>query len=54
MPWRRNVLLLLFIAYASLVGMFFAQVEYGMSAQDAYDNISVPFVALIGGTLAVV
>ena len=51
---RINVLLLLLFAYASLGGLFAGMVLAGLDVQQAYDNISVPFVALIGGTLAVV
>ena len=53
--WRKNVLCLLGVAYGSLIGMF-ALMSFlgGVPAMEAYDKISVPFVALIGGTLAVV
>jgi Na+/H+ antiporter NhaD/arsenite permease-like protein len=53
-PLRWNVLIVLLLAYIALGGLFVGMVEYGLGPQDAFDNISVPFVALIGGTLAVV
>lgn len=52
-PWRKNVLLLLALAYLSLSGLFVGMALFGVDAKEAYDKISVPFVALIGGTLAV-
>ena len=50
---RLNVLLLMLMAYGSLLVIFFGLVGYGVAAETAYDLISTPFVALIGGTLAV-
>ena len=50
---RPNVLILMLMAYVSLLVMFFGLVGYGVAAEDAYNMISTPFVALIGGTLAV-
>lgn len=52
-PLRKNVLLLLFIAYLSLFGMFVVMILSRVEAKEAYNLIGVPFVALIGGTLAV-
>ncbi len=52
-PLRINVLLLLALAYGSLFGIFLVLVWNDVAATDAYDRISVPFVALVGGTLAV-
>ena len=51
---RWNVLALLLVAYVSLVGIFVFMVMRGLGIQEAYDNVSVPLVALVGGTLAVV
>jgi len=53
-PWRKNVLVLLFLAYGSLMVLFVGMLFAGLGAKEAYDLIGVPFVALIGGTLAVV
>ena len=50
---RLNVLLLMLMAYGSLLVIFFGLVGYGVAAETAYHLISTPFVALIGGTLAV-
>ena len=52
-PVRKNVLILMFVAYGALLGVFGIMVAVGVDAEDAYDLIGVPFVALIGGTLAV-
>ena len=50
---RVNVLFVLLLAYASILLVFFCLLQAGMNPKDAYDLISVPLVALIGGTLAV-
>lgn len=52
-PIRFNVLFLLIVAYVSLIALMVIMVSAGVDAMDAYDKISVPFVALVGGTLAV-
>ncbi len=52
--WRPNVLLLMLLAYGSVIGLFVGLVLSGLGAMEAYNLVSVPFVALIGGTLAVV
>ncbi|MDE2768202.1 MAG: hypothetical protein OXU26_01605 [Acidobacteriota bacterium] len=52
-PIRVNVLALLVIAYGSIIGLFAILVGAGVDPKTAYDLIGVPFVALIGGTLAV-
>lgn len=52
-PVRKNVLILMFFAYGALLGVFGIMVAVGVDAKDAYDLVGVPFVALIGGTLAV-
>ena len=52
-PFRKNVLILMVLAYGSLLGMFIGMVLANIDAKEAYNLISVPFVALIGGTLAV-
>ena len=52
-PIRLNVLLLFGAAYGSIVGLFLIMVANNVTPKDAYDLIGVPFVALIGGTLAV-
>ena len=52
-PWRKNVLTLLGIAYLSLFGLFLVMVYSEVDPKEAYNLVGVPFVALIGGTLAV-
>ena len=52
-PFRKNVLALFALAYGSLIALFIIMVVNNTSPKDAYDMIGVPFVALIGGTLAV-
>ena len=53
--WRKNVLLLLGIAYGSMLAIFGAIAIWSpLTTKEAFDVISVPFTALIGGTLAVV
>lgn len=52
-PIRVNVLALLIIAYGSIIGLFAILVGAGVDPKTAYDLIGVPFVALVGGTLAV-
>ena len=51
---RPNVLLLLLVAYGSIVGILILLLLFGMPPAEAFDRVSVPFVALVGGTLAVV
>ena len=51
---RTNVLLLLGIAYGSIIAIFGLMIWQDVEASTAYEAISVPFVALIGGTLTVV
>ena len=52
-PWRKNVLTLMLLAYSSLLGIFLIMILAGAKPKEAYDLIGVPFVALVGGTLAV-
>ena len=52
--WRKNVLMLFGVAYASMFGLFLGMAFFGVSADKAYELVSVPFVALVGGTLAIV
>ncbi len=54
LPWRKNVLAALFMAYFSLLAVFMLMLANGVQASDAFDAINVPFVALVGGTLAIV
>ena len=51
--FRPNLLIVLVVAYASIVGVFVFMVCVGVDAEKAFNLISVPFVALIGGTLAI-
>ena len=52
--WRKNVLVLLGLAYGSLVFLFVLMIFDGeTTAKQAYELIGVPLVALVGGTLAI-
>ena len=51
--WRKNVLTVLGIAYAALLLIFVVMVLWGVEPKMAYDSVDTPFVALIGGTLAI-
>ena len=53
LPWRKNVLAVLLLAYTAIMVLFFGMILGGVDAKMSFDLISVPFVALIGGTLAV-
>ena len=53
-PIRWNVLILVVAGYVTLLIMFLAIVISGdMSAEDAYEIVKSPFMALIGGSLAI-
>lgn len=52
-PLRGNVLLLMAAAYISILLIFAVMVVTGTPAKSAFELISVPFVALIGGTLTI-
>ncbi len=52
-PIRINVLTLLLVTYGAIVGLFMAMIVNGAEPKEAWDMVSVPFVALVGGTLAV-
>ena len=53
-PWRKNVLSLVIAGYLTLLLMFGAMVWKGkMTAEDAYEVVKGPLMALIGGTLAI-
>lgn len=54
LPWRKNVLAALAMAYASLLVVFGLMLLNGVDAKDAFNAVNVPFVALVGGTLAIV
>ncbi len=51
-PWRKNVLSLMIIAYAAVMFVFFGLIDEGTDAKDSYDVIKEPLMALVGGTLA--
>ena len=51
-PFRKNVLALMRIAYGVLF-LIFAVAAVFDTPSKAYEVVSVPFVALIGGTLAI-
>ena len=51
--WRKNVLMLLGMAYGSLMLIFIVMICWGTTPKEAYDLLGVPFVALIGGTLTI-
>ena len=53
LPWRKNVLALLLLSYGTIFGILLVLENFGVEAKKAYNLISVPFVALVGGTLAV-
>lgn len=52
LPFRKNVLLLMSLAYGVLFAIFIVLVCCGTESKEAYNIVSGPFVALIGGTLA--
>ena len=53
-PWRRNVLTLVISGYAVLFLIFVAMMWPGeMKADDAYEVVKGPIMALIGGSLAI-
>jgi hypothetical protein len=53
-PLRLNVLLLVGSGYITLVFMFIAMSwKGGMTAEDAYEVVKGPLMALIGGSLAI-
>ena len=51
-PWRKNVLWLMILAYAAVLIIFGGLIWKGATSSDAYDVIKEPLMALIGGTLA--
>lgn len=51
-PWRKNVLWLMIIAYAAVMAVFFGLIWKGAMASESYETIKEPLMALIGGTLA--
>ena len=53
-PWRKNVLSLVIAGYVTLLLIFGAMVwKGGMNADDAYEVVKGPLMALIGGSLAI-
>ncbi len=53
-PWRKNVLVLVGLGYSSLIIIFVAMCwSGGMTAEDAYEVVKSPLMALIGGSLAI-
>lgn len=50
---RINVLTLLLATYGAIVGLFMAMIVNGAEPKETRDMVSVPYVALVGGTLAV-
>ena len=52
--WRKNVLVLLGLAYGSLLLLFIIMINGdSTTAKEAYEMLGVPFVALVGGTLTI-
>lgn len=51
--WRKNVLLLMALAYGTFVAIFVASICVGENPIAVYNAINIPFVALIGGTLTI-
>ena len=50
---RPNVLALMFLSYGSLLAVLFGLICFGVDPKEAFNLVNTPFVALIGGTLAV-
>ncbi len=50
---KPNLIVALLLAYTAIVVILFGLIFNGVDAGEAYGYISTPFVALIGGTLAV-
>ena len=52
--WRPSLLALVLISYGVLIVLFLVMVcKGGVEATEAYELLSVPFMALIGGTIAI-
>lgn len=51
--FRPNLLIVIVVAYAAVVGIFCLMLWNGVDAKTAFDLVSTPFIALIGGTLAI-
>ena len=51
--FKPNLIVALLLAYTSVLVILFGLIFSGVDASEAYGYISTPFVALIGGTLAV-
>lgn len=51
--WRKNVLALVGMGYAATIIVFVALMAVNMSVSEAYDIVSAPLMALIGGSLAI-
>lgn len=52
-PLRWNVLILVGAGYISLLFIFGAMCWGGLTAEDAYEVVKSPLMALIGGSLAI-
>lgn len=52
-PLRKNVLILVMSGYVSLLIIFGAMCVGGLTAEDAYEVVKSPLMALIGGSLAI-
>ena len=51
--WRKNVLFVLAMAYVALGVIFATMLGFGAPPETAYELVGVPFMALVGGTLAI-
>ena len=51
-PWRKNVLLLVGIGYFAVIIIFASMAWGSMTAENAYEIVKGPLMALIGGSLA--
>lgn len=53
LPIRINVVILVGLGYFTLLVMFIAMAWGGMTVEEAYEVVKGPFMALIGGSLAI-
>lgn len=53
-PWRKNVLTLVLAGYATVLFMFYWMVQGGgLTAEEAYNIVEAPLMAIVGGSLAI-
>ena len=51
--WRWNVLVLVALGYGTICGIFAVLACGSLTAQEAYEVVQAPLMALIGGSLAI-